>query len=344
MNRASRTSQPGPKNLITDVRGLHVGNAIDSDLKSGVTVLCGDKPFIASVDVMGGAPGTRETDCLTSHNLVDRVDALVLSGGSAFGLEAASAVSDLLREQGKGYRVGPVSVPIVPAAILFDLLNGGNKDWANNPYHALGREAMENASEDFSLGSEGAGCGASTANLKGGLGSASLVLESGITVGALVAVNPRGSVVVPGTGKFWASAFEIKNEFGGGGFTRPEHALALPESEKYPHLNPKANTTIAIVATDARLNKTGLKRVAVAAQDGIARAVVPSHTPLDGDLVFSVSTGAIPLNEEIADLSMIGHAAAVCLSRAIARGVFSAISVPGDILPSWQQIYGKGAE
>lgn len=335
------TARPGPNNLITDVNGLLVGNAADDNLKSGVTVLTADTPFLASVDVMGGAPGTRETDCLAPHNLVDRVDALVLSGGSAFGLESATGVSEALRQQGKGYPVGSVSVPIVPAAILFDLLNGGDKEWTKNPYHELGQRAFNSAKKEFSLGSAGAGYGALTATLKGGLGSASLLLDNGITVGALVAANPRGSTVVPKTGKFWASPFEVEEEFGGCGFTLPEDGLALPESGKYPQFNPRANTTIAIIATDAKLDKAGLKRIAVAAQDGIARAVVPAHTPLDGDLVFSVSTGARSQEVDVADLSLIGHAAAVCLSRAIARGVFHATAHPEDILPCWQQVFGE---
>ena len=186
----------GRRNLITDVPGIVVGNASHTGYKTGTTVLTADKPFVASVDVMGGAPGTRETDCLAPENLVSDIDALVLSGGSAFGLDAASGVTDALVAAGRGYEVGPVHVPIVPAAVVFDLINGGEKRWGENPYRGLGEQAFVNSAEHFELGSVGAGCGATTANLKGGLGSASVVLDSGATVGALVVVNPHGSVTV----------------------------------------------------------------------------------------------------------------------------------------------------
>ena len=179
--------KPGPKNLITDIPGLLVGNAQDDTLKSGVTVLTADEPFAASVHVMGGAPGTRETDLLAPDKTVDKVDALVLSGGSAYGLDACSGVVDGLRAAGRGFAVGPAIIPLVPGAILFDLLNGGSKDWVENPYRALGRAAYDGATHDFRMGTIGAGTGALTAMIKGGLGSASLILDSGITVGALVA-------------------------------------------------------------------------------------------------------------------------------------------------------------
>ena len=204
----------GPLNLITDVAGLRVGNAQDDALKSGVTVLTADAPFMASVHVMGGAPGTRETDLLDPDKSVEGVDALVLSGGSAFGLDAASGVVSGLREQGRGFAVGDVRVPIVPAAIIFDLLNGGRKDWGENPYANLGRMALDSAADDFALGSVGAGTGATSATYKGGLGSASLVLDDGVTVAALVVANPIGTVVSP-DGKFWAAQSEVDAEFGG---------------------------------------------------------------------------------------------------------------------------------
>ena len=198
---------PGPRNLITDVAGLRVGNAEDHTIKSGTTVLVGDRPFRASVDVMGGSPGSRETDLLSPDKMVDRVDAIVLSGGSAFGLDAASGVTDGLRAEGRGFQVGPVTVPIVPGAILFDLINGGDKGWNDNPYRELGRRALAAAAEDFSLGTTGCGVGATTAGLKGGLGSASLVLPSGFTVAALVGTNPTGSVLAGDDVHFWAGAF-----------------------------------------------------------------------------------------------------------------------------------------
>jgi len=329
--------QTGLKNLITDIAGLYVGNAQDSALKSGTTVLVGDRPFTASVDVMGGAPGTRDTDLLSPDKTIEQIDALVLSGGSAFGLDAPSGVVAGLREKGRGFAVGPALVPLVPGAILFDLANGGDKAWVDNPYPALGRAAFEAASRDFGLGSFGAGTGALTAVCKGGLGSASLVLKNGIQVGALVAVNPFGSVTTPDARHFWAASYEIDREFGGLGVD-PRSSLCLrPVSLKNAAFNPHGNTTIAIVATDAVLNKAQAKRMAVAAQDGIARAIVPAHTPYDGDLIFSVATHEKAMRDPLVDLLEIGHAAALCLSRAIARGVYHASAQAGDLLPCWAE-------
>lgn len=343
----------GPRNLITDVPGLQVGNASDPQVKSGVTVLTAARPFIASVDIMGGAPGTRETDCLAPDKLVNQVDALVLSGGSAPGLDAASGVMAALREQGRGFSVGPVHVPIVPAAIIFDLLNGGASDWADNPYAELGRQAFAEAGESFDLGTAGAGTGATTAVLKGGLGSASLVMPDGIVVGALVVANPHGSVVVPGSRSFWAAPFEMQSEFGGLGIATVNDPAVLPRNDKlraYAAMRglPEGgmptpagtNTTIAIVATNARLDKAQLQRMAVAAQDGMARAIVPSHTPYDGDLIFALSTAEENLQKPAEDPMRLGHAAAVCLSRAIARGVYLARAQAGDTLPTWQGVHG----
>ncbi len=332
---------PGPRNLITDVPGLRVGNAQDGTLKSGTTVLTADAAFTASVHVMGGAPGTRETDLLAPDKSVTRVDAIALSGGSAFGLDACSGVSDALRVQGRGFPVGETVVPIVPGAILFDLLNGGDKEWEENPYRALGRRAFDNAGGDFVLGTAGAGTGALAAMHKGGLGSASLVLDNGITVGALVAANPLGSVTTPGERHFWAAPFEIGDEFGGlgpdpnAGLGRPPPSRKAQAMRGDPE---KTNTTIAIVATDAALSKPQCQRVAVAAHDGIARAVLPAHTPGDGDLVFGVSTGARALSTD-AELGMIGHAASICLARAIARAVYLATPAQGDLLPCWSVLH-----
>jgi L-aminopeptidase/D-esterase-like protein len=330
---------PGARNLITDVAGLRVGNAQDDTLKSGSTVLVADAPFVASVNVMGGAPGTRETDLLAPDKSVAAVDALVLSGGSAFGLDACSGVADALRAQGRGFRIGSAVIPLVPGAILFDLLNGGNKDWTENPYRTLGAAALAAAATDFGLGSTGAGTGALTAMLKGGLGSASFVLDGGVTVGALVAVNPAGSVTTPGDRHFWAAPFEMGAEFGGIG-PDPASGLCAPqESRRMQRMlalgkgQAGGNTTIAIVATDAALTKTQCQRLAIVAHDGIARAIVPAHTPYDGDLVFALSTSAVPVHETA--LSDIGAAAALCLSRAIARAVYLATPAPGDLLPVW---------
>jgi D-aminopeptidase len=326
----------GARNLITDVKGLRVGNAADPRLKSGATVVLGDAPFVAAVDVGGGAPGTRETDLLAPSRLVERVDALVLSGGSAFGLDAASGVVDRLHAAGRGFRAGPAVVPIVPAAILFDLANGGDKGWAENPYRGLGRAAYDAASETFALGSVGAGAGAMTATLMGGLGSASLVLATGETVGALAAVNPFGDAVLPGSRSFWAAPFEIGAEFGGRAPPAARVPPFTPRAMKPGAPGARANTTLVIVATDAALSKAEAKRMAEAAQDGIARAIYPSHTPVDGDLVFALATGARPA----ADLLALGHAAAHCAARAIARGVFAARPVPGNLLPCWCEIAG----
>lgn len=325
---------PGPQNLITDVPGLKVGNAQDMTINTGSTVVVMDAPFTASVHVMGGAPGTRETDLLAPDKAVAKVDALVLSGGSAYGLDACSGVVDGLRRMGRGFKVGAATIPLVPGAILFDLLNGGRKDWEENPYRTLGRSALESASDTFSLGTQGAGTGALTAMVKGGLGSASLVLPDGTTVGALVACNPVGAVTTPGDRHFYAAPFEMNSEFGGGG-TDPASGLGLStESRKIAAMSMRENTTIAIIATDATLTKAECQRVAVAAHDGIGRATVPAHTPQDGDLVFALSTDA----RGPGNVALIGHAASLCLARAIARAVYEATPAPNDLLPCWSTL------
>ena len=329
--------RPVPKNQITDLPGLHVGNAEDASLRSGVTVLTADRPFVAAVHVMGGSPGTRETDLLAPDRMVQDVDALFLAGGSAFGLDAGQGVMQGLRDAGRGFAVGPVRVPIVPGAIVFDLLNGGDKDWTQSPYPALGRRAFDTAAPDFALGTAGAGFGAMTGTLKGGLGSASCVLPSGLTVGALVVVNALGQATVGETPHFWAAPWEEEAEFGGLG-----PAPIAPQDAPLPRKRLGEATTIAIVATDATLTKAQAQRMAVAAHDGMARALVPSHTPLDGDLVFSVATGAKPLQDPLTDSFQLGHAAATCLARAIARAVWLARSEPGDLQPSWQSRFGRG--
>lgn len=330
----------GKRNLITDVEGFKVGNAGDENLKSGTTVFLGDAPFITAVDVMGGAPGSRETDLLAPDKLVEGVDALVLSGGSAFGLDAASGVVDALREQGRGFAVGPAIVPIVPAAILFDLLNGGDKAWKKNPYNEMGRRALRNACVDFDLGTIGAGVGATTANLKGGLGSASLVLDNGMTVGALVAVNALGAATPSDQAHFWAAPWEVEAEFGARGVVQGGNPFDNPAAAKLGVLSAGTNTTIAIVATDAALNKAQAKRMAVAAHDGMARALVPSHTPFDGDLVFAAASGKIDLKDTAIDPLLLGHAAATCLSRAIARAVYEATPSENDTVPCWRGLWG----
>jgi L-aminopeptidase/D-esterase-like protein len=326
----------GPKNLITDVAGLYVGNAQDDALKSGTTVLLGDHPFTASVHVMGGAPGTRETDLLAPDKSVAAVDALVLSGGSAYGLDACSGVVDGLRAAGRGFQVGPATIPLVPGAILFDLLNGGEKDWDENPYRSLGRAALDNASDSFALGTVGAGTGALSAMVKGGLGSASLQLPDGTMVGALVAANPVGAVTTPGDRHFYAAPFEMNGEFGGLGPDMSSGLGLSMDSRKTAAMSPRENTTIAIVATDATLTKAQCKRMAVAAHDGIARATVPAHTPHDGDLVFALSTADHEVDDRM--LLLIGHAASLCLARAIARAAYEATPAPNDLLPCWRDL------
>lgn len=328
--------KPGRRNLITDIDGLYVGQAHDDALKSGVTVLLGDQPMTASVAVHGGAPGTRETDLLAPDKSAPAVDALVLSGGSAFGLAAAHGVMDALHAMGRGFPVFSARVPIVPAAILFDLLNGGDKGWHENPYPALGAKALSLAGRDFSLGSVGAGSGALTARHKGGLGSASLVLDGGVTVGALVAANPMGSVMTASGRNFHAAPYEIGAEFGALGVD-PVPSIALEESRRMVSM--QSNTTIAIVATDAALDKAQCHRMAVAAHDGIARAILPAHSPMDGDLVFAAATGRHEISDPLA-LAMLGHAASLCLSRAIARAIWEARPAPGDLLPTVRQDLG----
>jgi len=329
----------GPKNLITDVAGLRVGNAEDVRLKSGVTAVLCETPAVASVQVLGGAPGTRETDLLEPHNTVEAVNAVVLSGGSAFGLDAASGVQAALREKGIGFEVGGHHIPIVPAAILFDLINGGEKDWGRYPpYRELGYAAVQAAAADFSQGSAGAGTGALVAGLKGGLGSTSTALASGITLGALVAVNAVGSATIGSSRHFWAAPFEVGTEFGGLGLpaVQPRDATAI----RLKIREDRANTTIAVIATDAVLTKAAAKRLAISAHDGFARALWPAHTPMDGDLVFALATGAsgiTPSPDEAIDLYA---AAGATMARAIARGVFAATPVPGDLVPAWSQRIG----
>ena len=337
-------SKPGRRNLITDVAGLRVGNAQDDHIKTGSTVLVADQPFTASVHVMGGAPGTKETDLLAPDKTVQQIDALVLSGGSAFGLDACSGVMDGLRAMGRGFPVGAMRIPIVPGAIVFDLINGGAKGWTENPYRALGLIALKNAAQDFQIGTAGAGTGAMAAMQKGGLGSASITLADGTTIGALVVVNALGSVTTPGDRHFWAAPFEIDDEFGGAG-SDPKSGHVTPEASRKEQAmmlqaTDGANTTIAIVATDAPLTKTQCHRLAVTAHDGMARAIVPAHTPLDGDLVFGVATGeATGVDPTL--FRDIAAAGAMCLSRAIARGVYEATAAPKDIIPTYQQMNGS---
>ncbi len=330
------------RNRITDVAGIRVGNADDSRVKTGVTVVLCEEPAVASVHVMGGAPGTRETDLLAPEQPVERIDAVVLSGGSAFGLDAAGGVMSGLAAIGRGHEVAGTRVPLVPAAILFDLANGGDKNWgATTPYTGLGREALAAAASDFALGTAGAGTGATTSGLKGGLGSASARLDNGVTIGALAAANAVGQVTIGDTPYFWAAAFEAGGEFGGLGFPSPLPAGATELRHKLRAA--RANTTIAVIATDAALTKTQAKRLAIMAHDGFARAIWPSHTPFDGDLIFALSTGRIALDDPGYDLIEIGAVAASCMARAIARGVYEATPALGDRFPTWRERFARAA-
>ncbi|MEX2034851.1 MAG: P1 family peptidase [Xanthobacteraceae bacterium] len=328
------------RNLITDVAGVRVGNADDARLASGVTAIVFDQPAVAAVDVRGGAPGTRETDMLDAHRTVERIDAVVLSGGSAFGLDAASGVQACLREQGRGFAIGDIRVPIVSGAVLFDMRNGGDKGWGRfPPYRELGYAAAAAVGTSFALGTAGAGYGATTVNLKGGLGSASAATRQGHSVGALVAVNACGSVNVGSERQFWAAPFEQDGEFGGLGFPATVPAAALIPRAKG---GPGENTTIAIVATDAELSKAQAKQFAVMAQDGLARAIYPAHTALDGDTVFAAAIGRRPLGDPVGELTELGAVAANVLARAIARGVYEAraLAFPGT-LPAWRDKFGS---
>ena len=326
------------RNLITDVPGLRVGHAPDVRRASGTTAIVFDAPAVAAVDVRGGAPGTRETDLLDPGTLVEHIDALALSGGSAFGLDAASGVQAWLREQGRGFAVGTARVPIVPGAILFDLNDGGDRHWDRYPpYRELGYAAAAAAAADFALGSVGAGLGATTVNLKGGIGSASATCD-GFTVGALAVANAVGSVVVADGPWFWAALFEQDKEFGGRGFPSPLPLGALALRAKGAV---RANTTLVVVATDAALSKSQAKRLAIMAQDGLAHAIYPAHTPIDGDLVFAASVGRSPPADPVHGLMRIGATAMQVVARAIARGVFAATAVPGDDLHlAWCDRFG----
>jgi len=346
--QAAPATGTGPLNLITDVPGLKVGQAQDAGVRTGVTVILCDAPSTAAVDVRGGGPASRETDVLRPENLVQQVDAIVLSGGSVYGLAAADGVTAWLGAQGRGFRLGapapgvPLS-PIVPGVALYDLANRGDKAWGTEPpYRALGIRAAEAASDRFDLGTAGAGYGARASAIKGGLGSASAVMASGYTVGAIVGVNPAGSVVAPGGKTFWAAPYEIGDEFGGLGSaglsaSGDEWGAARPA----PPPRAGENTTIAVVATDVALTRVECQRVAVMAQDGMARAVRPAHSPFDGDIVFCVSTEKQQLPEGAFRqfvVAQIGAMAADVLARAIARGVYHATNYDGVTGGTWKDL------
>lgn len=320
----------GKNNTITDVAGIKVGHSADERARTGVTVILPDERAVCAVDVRGGGPGTRETDALAAHTLVDAVDAVVLSGGSSYGLASMDGVAAALGARGQGFGLvdlpGVPKSPVVPGAILYDLANGGDKAWGEDPpYRALGQQALANVSTEVELGRAGAGFGAMAGQRSGGIGSASIVSDDGFTIGAIVGVNAFGSVMMPRTDAFWAWPWEIDGEFGGR--RPPADWSAEPEDWGEAKINPAAreNTTIACIATDADLTPGQAQRLAIMAQDGFARAIRPVHTPFDGDVVFALSTGRKALGEK-ADftLTRLGSLAADCLARAVARGVFEA--------------------
>lgn len=335
-------ARPGPRNTLTDVAGLSVGCAEDAGAITGVTVIVPDNRAVCAVDVRGGGPGTRETDALAPENLVDAVDALVLSGGSVYGLAAADAVAAAMGAAGKGFGLidlpGVPRSPVIPAAVLYDLANGGDKGWGEAPpYASLGRAAYEQRGADVPLGNAGAGLGAMAGALKGGQGSASIVSSDGFTIGALACVNCWGSVIVPGSRAFWAWPYEIDGEFGN---VRPDVDAPL-DSEQWGAAKftpqPRANTTLAVVAVDADLTPSEAKRVAQMASAGLARAIRPVFAPFDGDVVFALATGAKPAPApRQLSIARFGALAADCLARAVARGVYGATALPGK--QAWRDL------
>lgn len=333
---------PGPLNLITDVEGLAVGHAVDMRVRTGVTVILPDHRAACSVDVRGGGSGTRETDLLRPEAAAQAVDAVCLAGGSAFGLDAASGMMPWLAARRRGFQVHGFTIPIIPAAILFDLHNGGDKDWGDSPpYRHLGREACEAAGAgSFPLGNVGAGFGAAAGKLKGGLGSASWAEPDGLVVAALVAVNSVGSVLTPGNRGFWAAPYEQGSEFGGMPMgTGPDDLqLGIPAEARIG-----GHTCIGVVATNAALDKTALRQIAAMAHDGLARAIRPVHTPFDGDTIFALATAAWQdRRDEIATpwlIARVGSIAADCVARAVGRGVWAAD--PLGALNSARQVLPK---
>ena len=330
------------KNLLTDIKGVRVGHADDARLVSGVTAVIFDAPAVAAIDVRGGGPGTREEAALDLANTVDRIDGIALAGGSAFGLEAGGGVQAWLAEHGHGFKIRDATIPIVPGAIMFDLLNGGDKSWGRfSPYRDLGYAAAANAATEFALGSVGAGLGTTTANLKGGVGSASAMTRSGIKVAALATVNAVGSVTVGDGPWFWAAPFEVDGEFGGRGlpsvFAPDMLAMRIKGGAT---ARSGENTTLAVVVTDAELTKPQAKRLAMIAQTGFARAIYPVHAPLDGDVLFAAATGEKQI-DPLVGLTELGMIAANTVARAIARGIYTATALPfPNALPAWNDRFG----
>lgn len=335
-------SRTGPRNRITDVAGLKVGQSDDDTVQTGVTVIVPDRAAVAACDVRGGGPATRETDALSPENLVQQIDGIVFSGGSVYGMAAADGIAAWMGARNRGFTMraspGIPPSPILPTACLYDLANGGNKAWGEEPpYRKLGIEAVEAVSMDFALGTVGAGYGANSGGLKGGLGSASAISGDGITVGALVAVNSLGSAIAPGSKHFWAAPVELNAEFGGLG---TEGLTAGPEDYGRA-MQPRANTTLACIATDVTLTRVEAQRVAIMAQDGLARALRPAHAPFDGDVVFALSTAQHAAPDDTPRpvlVTRLGALAADVLARAIARAIYEATALPGSGVPAWRDL------
>ncbi|WP_330305182.1 MULTISPECIES: P1 family peptidase [unclassified Streptomyces] len=335
---------------LTDVAGLRVGHATrsgDGWLTGTTVVLAPPGGAIAAVDVRGGGPGTKETDALDPRNLVQKVEAVVLTGGSAYGLDSASGVMAWLEERGRGVRVGPDPahvVPVVPAACVFDLGRGG--DFRARPDASTGRAAVEaaDASEPGAPvreGCVGAGTGAAVGRFKGGVGTASAVLESGITVAALVVANAAGSAVEPETGALYGELLRGRTTLPAAQVHEAAQRRLAEAAAK--NASPPLNTTLAVVATDADLTRAQAQKLAGTAHDGIARAVRPVHLLNDGDTVFALATGARALAaENPLALNEILAAGADLVTRAIVRAVRAAESVdgPGGVWPSYEELYG----
>ena len=346
-------SGPGKKNLITDILGIQVGHAEDNKIGTGVTVITGESHFTAAVDVRGGGPGTRETDMLNLENSIGRADAIVLSGGSAFGLDACAEVQDLLRQDNKGYKLGKAIVPLVPGAVIFDLNINDNPHiniiGKQSPWRKLANIAYKSANTDFLLGSFGAGCGATTATLKGGQGSSSWLqtFSNGekYIVGAIVVNNAVGNPLLNDGPHFLSAYLEFGDEFGGHGVSNDLYdnvlrAKRLPSSNSKKEIfdNIPSNTVIGVVATNAPLTRANLKRLAIMAHDGIARSLCPSHTPMDGDTIFSIST-CKNINEQVldnVDILALGARGSDCVARACNRAVYEALKI-GNSKPGWKK-------
>lgn len=319
---------PGPRNLLSDVPGLRVGHAVDADIGTGVSVILPDQPVVCGMDARGGGVGALGSELLSADSVVERIDALVLAGGSQYGLGAVQGVASVLAQQGRGHHYMGTIVPVVPGAIIFDLLAQHRRDWLPDPpYARLGAQAVTAITDDFALGSVGAGLGASASSFAGGVGSASARLPDGLVVGALAVVNSFGEVVIPGTRHFWAWPYEMNAEFGGLG-PPPDPAPLAPGLSLPPSLRPPGtNTTLVVVGCNLTLDRGAARRLAIMAQAGLTRAIRPVHTPFDGDVVYALATGDLPA-PDVLGLTRAGDLAADCVARAIARAVYLSSGTP----------------